>query len=177
MERTQSVAPGPTPVAQTPTSKMSFELQEALFRKHNMSKLYTQSIQDLQLMKASVLEHIQRLKGEIRQDSTEGKTDLQKTIDLQELKEYKQGINEVVYCKQNQYPDPMEVYHMLVKTTILMDNLGDTIKLAKNEVKDDPDIPEEERREKLLTITEDLKTVNEHWFTLQNIIDYIYSLQ
>jgi len=177
MERTQSVAPGPTPVVKTPTSKMSIELQEALFWKHNMSKLHSQSVQDLQLMKASVLEHIQRLKREIHQDSTEGKTDLQKVIDLQELKEYKQGINEVVYCKQNQYPDPMEVFHMLTKSAILMGNLEDTIKLVQNEVQDDPDILEEERQVKLLAITEDLKTVNKHYITLLNISEYIYSLQ
>jgi len=177
MERTQSVTPGPTPVIKTPTSKMSIELQDELYKHHNMSKLYSQSVQDLQLMKAAFLEHIQRLKGEIHQDSTEGKTDLQKVIDLQELKEYKQGIDEVVYCKQNQYPDPKEVYHRVLKSAILMENLQDTINLAKNDVQDDPDIPKEERQRMLLAITEDFKTVNRHYHTLLNISEYLYSLK
>ena len=86
MERTQSVAPRPAPVP-APTSRMSEELQEALFWNHNMSNLQSQTDEELRAMLEAVNFHIQRLEEEIPSTSDDAVRQ-QKVTDVKELKGY-----------------------------------------------------------------------------------------
>jgi len=116
MERTQSVAPRPAPVP-TPTSKMSKELQEALFWNHNMSHLQSQTDEELRALLEDVNSHIQRLEEEIPSTSDDAARQ-EKVTDVRELKGFKQGIWEINYQRQHPHPSRKKVSYQLLKAQI-----------------------------------------------------------
>ena len=75
--------PKPTPKVVPETSKMSKDLQEALFKDHNMSNLWSQTDEELRAMSEAINSHIQRLEEEIPSTSDDAARQ-QKIIDRRE---------------------------------------------------------------------------------------------
>jgi len=170
MERTQSVAPRPAPVP-TPTSKMSKELQEALFWNHNMSNLQSQGDEELRAMLEAVNSHIQRLEEEIPATSDDAARQ-EKVTDVKELKGYKQGIWEINYQRKHPLPSREKVSCQVLKAHLLMENLQDTLLAERAEVEAKTQ-DAEERQMHVTAINEIIKDVQKHTHTLLNMAEYL----
>ena len=171
MERTQSVAPRPAPVP-TPTSKMSKELQEALFWYHNMSNLQSQTDEELRVMLEAINSHIQRLEEEIPSTSDDAARQ-EKVTDVRELKGFQQAIWEINYQRKHPVPSRKQVSQQVVKAYLLMENFQDTLKAERIEVEANTE-DVEERQMHVTTINEIIKDVQRHNNTLLNMVENLH---
>jgi len=173
MERTQSVAPAPRPAPVPPaTSKMSKDLQEALFWHHNMSNLQSQTDEELRSMLEAVNFHIQRLEEEIPSTSDDAARQV-KVTDKRELKGFKQAIWEINYQRKHPVPSRKQVTQQLLKAYLLMENFQDTLKAEMDEVKAKTE-DAEERQKHVTAIKEIIKDVQKHNMTLLNMVEYLH---
>jgi len=174
MDRTQSVAPAPRPApVPTATSKMSKELQEALFWNHNMSNLGSQTDEELRVMLEAINSHIQRLEEEIPSTSDDAARQA-KVTDVRELKGFQQVIWEINNQRKHPVPSRKQVSQQMVKAYLLMENFQDTLKVERTEVEANTYISAEERQKHVTAINEIIKDVQRHNNTLLNMVEYLH---
>jgi len=164
--------PKPTPKVVPETSKMSKDLQEALFKDHNMSNLWSQTDEELRAMSEAINSHIQRLEEEIPSTSDDAARQ-QKIIDRRELKEYKQGIREINYQRKHPLPHRKDVYWQVIKAYLLMDNLQDSL-LADRKEFEAKTQDAEERQMHVTAINEDIEEIKKYTYTLTNMVEYLH---
>jgi len=173
--------PAPVPVEGEPrpalkivpeTSKMSKELQDELFKHHNMNNLRSQTDEELRAMWEALNFHIQRLEEEITLTSDEAARQ-QKILDKRKLKDYKQDIREFKYQKKHLSPHRKDVYWQVLKAYLVMDNFQDSLLADRTELEAKTQ-DAEERQMHVTAINQDIEEIKKYAYTLTNIAEYLH---